>query len=384
MTTIAGWQDAYYLVGSTAITETPSFSADTCLGEYGEGHPQVFTKNHSEFESGLAIIESNKVSSFAYKIKGGNTNLIERAVGAFFPIDPIETSLDCLSGFLSFLTLFQMPNTGFANETYKTFIPYSTNYVRYYSSLLRTLEEGDSYQVDGAVAQTVTISGSEGEDISISTDWAGARVSTGASVAVCGWSNSASRTPLLFQDLTCAYESTAQTVNLESFEITITNNATHPTYNRNAVARHILGDLEVAGTLKVPWSSTIGGKNEFITRLLSGERMLVYLWWGNLVPSQDGDFVITMNIEVNTSLLDSSDEDSNEVSFVGVFDGTTYPIKIDSYFGDVFPTISTFSVKNASAVSYSCSNQIINASGTGIYVSNFVANASGNEFNCTG
>lgn len=384
MTTLAGWQDAYYCVGTTSITESPDFSTSTCLGTYGEGKPQTFTLNHPDFECGLEIIESEKDSSFAYTIKGG-TNRIERTPGVLFPNVPFETSLDCLSGFIPLLTLFQMPTTGFDDETYKTFIPYSSNSIQYFASLLRTTEEGKSYNVIGAIAQVVTLSGMDGEEAKIATDWAGADISTGASSSVVTWAPSYSRTPLLFQNLTCAYDSTSQTMDLESFEIVITNNAKHPTYNSTAVSRHILGDLEVSGTIRVPWSSTIGGQNEFISKMLAGDTITLYIWWGNRTPSTDGDFSITLNIELDSSNTNSSDNEEavNEVAFVGVYNGTNYPIQIDSYFGDVYPTYTTFTVLDSGGSSYDCTNVIIDSGGDSMYVSRYVADADGTLYDCT-
>jgi hypothetical protein len=383
--TLAGWQDAYYIVGTTSITENPSFSDSTCIGTYGEGAPQTFTSNHPEFSTGLAILEEDKATSFSYYIKG-DTIPVERTTGVLFPDEPLEASLDNLSAFLPLLTLLQTPESGFVNETTKTFVPYTSNSINWYTSLLRTTEDGYSYKIIGAIAHTVTIKGVEGEEITISTDWAGANISTASTSSVASWSTSACRNPLLFQDLTFAYESTAQTVDLSEFEIVITNNAKHPTYNSSSVVRHLLEDLEITGTFKVPWESVYGGQNEFITRLLSGDSFMVYLWWGNYSPSQEGDFSIAINIEADTVSLSGQeeDEDTNEVTFTGVFDGTNDAIKIISYFGEIYPTYTsqatTFHVLDASASEHECSTLILGSSY--YYVPRAVLDDDGNSFTC--
>jgi len=336
---IAGWQDAYYMCLTTSITQVGDMSSETEEGTYGDGMPIVYLRNHPTFELNKGIISARKATGRPYLIKGGSTR-IERTPGTVAPTTSFEIDFDQDSCWIPLYTFFQALGSGLAatgHTAIQTFQPYTSASTTAYASLLRVLEEGQSHQIVGAIPNSITIKGEEGDSIQMTVDWTGADMVTGQSSAVANWTTSDSETFLLFQDMTCLYESTGstngtaeQTVDLVGFEITMTNNIVAKHYDNPSIQRYILGDLEVTGTLRVPWSSSSGGKNDFITRLYRGDDFKVVLYWGAATPATDGDVAISLNIEVDTAQpTGGEDEAINEVAFTGVYDGTTYPIKIE-------------------------------------------------------
>lgn len=331
-TPLAGWQDAYYMIATTAITDSPSFTLETNPGTYGAGKPLVYLKNHPAFDINKGIIAARKATGRSVLMKDASVR-IERTPGTVAPTTSFEMDFDPDSCFIPLYTLFQEREAAVGTGTTQTFTTYTGSTANNYASLMRWTESGYSHKIVGAIPNSVTISGNEGEAITMTVEWSGADMSTANTDTPAAWATGDSKQFLLFQDMTFQFEDSSgviQSGDTVGFDITITNNVVSKHYDHPSMQRHILGDLSVTGTLRVPWSSTYGGQNEFITRLLDGDDFKVYLFWGNQVPANDNDVSITLNIEPDTATTSGGEEEAiNEVAFTGIYDATNAPIKIE-------------------------------------------------------
>jgi len=335
---IAGWQDAYYMMYASSITNSPDFSSATASGgTYGQGKPFVYLSNHPTFDINKGIIFTRKATGRSYIMKGGGT-YIERTPGTVAPATTYEMDADVDAIFIPLITLFQPATSAATNVdtgSVQTWTPYSSSTVQHYASLLRVTENNQSHQIVGAVAKSMAISGEEGDSIKVSVEWTGANLSTGVSSTVPSWSTTATASFLLFQDATFKFGTTsldtsaATATDLSGFDLTVTNNVVSKHYDDVAMQRHILENFEVTGTIKVPWSSTVGGQNTFLSKLIAGDDFLMYIYWGSSGASSAGDLALYINAEVDSvNTTGGEDEAINEIAFTGIYDGTNYPIQI--------------------------------------------------------
>jgi hypothetical protein len=342
MSVLAGWQDAYYMEYASSISHSPSFSDAAIGGAYGLGKPLVYLSNHPTFDINKGVIFTRKATGRSYIMRGSSDH-IERTPGTVAPTTTYEMDLDPSGCFIPLLTLFQ-PSTSGATHTDAAadtaiFYPYTVSTVSQYASLLRVTDTGQSHQILGAVAKTISISGEEGDSIKYSVEWTGANMSTGVSSTVTAWADSTGNSFLLFQDLTFVTGTTmadmVDTVDITGFDITITNNVVAKHYDDVAMQRHILGNFEVSGTIKVPWSSTHGGQNSFLSKLIAGTDFLMCLYWGSSGATSAGQLSIIINAEVDSvNTSGGEDEAVNEIAFTGIYDAVNYPIEI-RVFGNV-------------------------------------------------
>ena len=132
------------------------------------------------------------------------------------------------------------------------------------------------------------------------------------------------KAPILYSDLTCVLD-TADAVNLENFEFTITNNATSPSYNTGAVVKHILGDLEVTGTFGMPRDSGDAQQNDntAIDDFIAGSDQLLKIHNGNSPASGDADLEFKFNVRYNDAVVNNlTNELGTAVGFENADDGS--------------------------------------------------------------
>jgi len=339
MTDLARWQPSYHMAASSGITYSRDFTLATVPGPYGTGTTIVYLKNEPPFNPGREIITNRKSTGNAYLTKGGTTS-IERITGVEAPTTSFEFDFDTKAAFIPLLTLFQDTSgasIGGTTATTKTFNCYSSSTVSKYAVLLRALETSKSQLIKGAIANSVTISGTEGEAVTMSVEWLGADMDGDASSSVIAWAPTDAESFLMFKDITCGYsdgttDPSETTVDIVGFDITITNNAVARHYNNATIQKYILGDFMVEGTLRFPWGATTVGSDTFFTHLNAGTDFQIALYKNIYLETNgstvDGEFSILLNVEADDSVTTSDDEITNEVSFTGIYDGTSYPVSI--------------------------------------------------------
>jgi len=330
MTDLTRWKPSYHMVATSAITHSPDFASGN--GSFGANTSIIYTKNDPVFNPNREIISNRKNTGNAYLTKGGST-AIERLPGTEAPTTSFEIDFETSSAYIPLVTLFQDATGTLVNsgET-KVFNCYSSPTVSYYAALKRVLENDKSQLIKGAIAQSITISGNEGEPVTMTIDWLGADMDGDASTGVSSWTTSHASNFVMFKDMVCAYNSSSTTIDIVGFDITISNNAVARHYNNPSIQKYLLGDLTVEGTLRFPWGESNVGSDTFFTLLNAGTDFSLWLWKGaNIIDNVDttaGYFAIKINAEVDDVTTNADDELANEVSFSGIYDGTNYPIQI--------------------------------------------------------
>ena len=333
----ARWQPSYHMVCSTAITHAPSFIAAAVEGPYGTGTTIVYLKNEPPFNPGREIITNRKSTGNAFLIKGGTT-AIERTTGVEAPTTSFEFDFETKAAFIPFVTLFQdVTGTLVGTGTTKVFNCYTSSTVSEYAALLRVVDVSKSQLIKGAIANSITISGAEGEPVTMTVEWLGADMDGDASSATTAWSAVDAQSFVMFKDITCGYSAgttnpTGTTVDIVGFDITITNNAVARHYNNATIKKYLLGDLMVEGTLRFPWGATTVGSDTFFTHLNAGTDFQIALYKTSYLETSasttNGEFSILLNVEADDVVTTSDDEMTNEISFTGIYDGTSYPISL--------------------------------------------------------
>ena len=334
---LARWQPSYHMAASSGITYSRDFTLATVPGPYGVGTTIVYLKNEPPFNPGREIITNRKSTGRAYLTKGGTTS-IERITGVEAPTTSFEFDFEAKAAFIPLLTLFQdVTTTLVASGITKVFNCYTSSAVSKYAVLLRTLETIKSQLIKGAIANSVTISGTEGEAVTMSVEWLGADMDGDASSGVTAWAPGDAESFLMFKDITCGYSDgttnpTGTTVDIVGFDITMTNNAVARHYNNATIQKYILGDFMVEGTLRFPWGATTVGSDTFFTHLNAGTDFQIAFYKNSYLETSAsttaGEFSILLNVEADDVVTTSDDEITNEVSFTGVYDGTSYPVSI--------------------------------------------------------
>jgi len=318
------------MIATSAITHSPSFV--TGKGSFGTSTSIVYTKNDPVFNPGVEIISNRKATGNAYLTKAASIP-IERLPGVEAPTTSFELDFEAASAYIPLVTLFQdiEDAVGASTET-KVFNCYTGSTVSYYAALKRVLEDDKCQLIKGAIAQSVTISGNEGEPVTMTVDWLGADMDGDATAGKSVWASTHASTFVMFKDMICAYNDSGDTIDIVGFDLTISNNAVARHYNNATIQKYLLGDFTVEGTLKVPWGAATVGSTAFFTLLNAGTTFKLWLYKGNdIISNVDttaGYFTIIVNAEVDDVTTNADDELVNEISFTGIYDETSFPIAI--------------------------------------------------------
>lgn len=325
-----GWEQSYYMLLTTGITESPSFAANTNIGTYGKTIPRVLLTNQPVFEQNREIIASPKAIGRSFLSKSGTTN-IERLKGKQAPSTTFEMDFDAGCAFIPFMTLFQDVGALVDASTTKVFDCYTSSSVSYFANLLRVVENDKSQLIKGAIAKSITISGNEGEQLKMSVDWIGSDMEYDASTAATTTVSTVSNDIVLFSNLTFDWGNDGgDSLDVIGFDLTITNNAIPKYYMSDTVSKYLLGQIAVTGTLKFPWGESTVGNNMFFD-YLNNQTDFLFSIYNSYSVDAVGEFKLLINAEVDNVVSNSDDEIVNEISFTGIYDGTNYPIKIYTY-----------------------------------------------------
>jgi len=331
MSSLTRWGPSYHMIATSAITHSPSFV--TGKGSFGTSTSIVYTKNDPVFNPNREIISNRKATGNAYLTKAASIP-IERLPGVEAPTTSFEIDFETASAYIPLVTLFQeiTSTVGTSAET-KVFNCYSGSDVSCYAALKRVLENDKCQLIKGAIAQSVTISGNEGEPVTMTVDWLGADMDGDATTGKSTWATTHASTFVMFKDMICAYNASGATIDIVGFDLTISNNAVARHYNKATIQKYLLGDLTVEGTLRFPWGADTVGSTAFFTLLNAGTAFKLWLYKGNdittHIDSTAGYFTIIVNAEVDDVTTNADDELVNEISFTGIATSTLeLPISI--------------------------------------------------------
>ena len=338
MSRIAGFQPKYYMEMTTDSVIDVAASHTFGSGTKGTYSPTVFDTyltNKPNFGPGQEVVSFDKATGFPFPIKGSNN--IERVLGEKNPETSYEMHFNSANAFIPFVSLLNVPAATFqvGTGTTKTFTTYtsgSTVDPNRYVNLFRQINSSESVnQLITGAAKSITISGSEGEPVTMSIDWVGADYyGKAAAGSVPAWSSTSTQPIIMTRDLEIEYA--GNTANISAFEITVTNNVIPKHYASTEVDAYIYGELEVTGSFTLSWGDTNFGGTDALDAF-TGQTDALLKIYNDSTPDAANEFCITANVEFDDVKTNAEDEVENEISFTGVYDGTNLPFQIELYDG---------------------------------------------------
>jgi hypothetical protein len=340
------WQDIYGLrvyntgtlseggVGADTASEFNTATADAdafIAGAIGVDTSKyaIPLLNHPTFSPGAMVINNRKAVGTSYRRTG---NCLEYVQGSRVPTVTYEA--DATPKLLAVFCqlLFQGGVTEAATNPFlKTCIPYVSGDadVVACAALVRQMSLGgtDSHMIGGAIIKSLTISGEEGQPIKLSAEFTGYNMVSdfdfNAAANILEFDNSSC---LLFQNSTATLEGDA--MNIDKFELTITNNAVAKFYNTAHVTKYVLGDFTATGSFRMPWSIASIGGNTQLNNFTAGTDKLFRVYWGTGSNGTDGDVDILVNARYTDAVVEGEDEIVTTLPFEAAADGTHEAITV--------------------------------------------------------
>jgi len=321
------WQDLYGIqmdTGATLATHlagSPTYDAASDIGILGDGTANgkfaLPLTSHPNYKAPTGSVDARQARGIAER-HAREYNIVQTG-------DPVEFTLDMngnaynISAFIALLLQNGVSeaatvNTNGANLL--TGIPYTLADVNNYAYLSRSLQPvGGGKSIDalikGAICSGLQITGQQGAVLQIQPTIRAASWEQADLSAVAGPTDNLANSfsdivPLKFQDSTIAfydeYTNPGTPVWVEVYtpniSLNIVNNAIFNFYNNNKASVAILDNLEVTGSIEVPFSQDAVGDNYMIQRFLSGEPVKIAWFWG-----QSGD---TKDIANDYTLVDGA------------------------------------------------------------------------------
>ena len=315
-----------------------------------------------DFQQGVSTIESEKYHGYSFL----RSDVSERARGIKLPATTLnfDLSSDVIVPFL--ITLFQRDGSnalqGSGSLYTKTFRAYTSDpdlaskssYADLSSAssivpmslflVKKTGASNEGHILKGAVAKTITISGSVDEPVKVTAEIIAKTMGTDRDYSSDDFTFNTDPT-ILFQDMIFELGGT-ETV-ISSFSITITNNAVQKTYDNQTVQKIVYGKMSVTGSITTPWdgSNTIldafggavssniqrlewGNSSTAITGAVSSDRDLYIkcaaVLTGYRETEEDGERMMEFDFEgVYDNSIMTSDQGSIEIKISDSLEYTT-------------------------------------------------------------
>lgn len=321
------YQDIYLISTSAGISTSKTFAVSEIGTELNVFN--LVPTNKPDLAIGVQIADTPKATGLSERRTGSGyeyVNTIRQPICSGLTVEMNRKNL----GLFLWLMFQKGCNEAGSTPYKKTAIPYTDSECETWCSIARLLDSGAaSHQIDGAIIKSLTISGSGSSVITLSADFIGCDHSTAKTLAPYSTAISA-EVPVRMQDITFSFG--GESTYVDSFDLTITNNAESKFYGQGISGykptRHVLGKLDVSGSIKLPWSN-IGShiKNVDIDNFVAGTDVLLLCSIGT--PSSNEILIkVNMRYSGDPTLDSGSQEIITNLPFVGAYDGTNHSIEI--------------------------------------------------------
>lgn len=323
MTMRVPYQDIYFIsVQKTNIFTTATFTgSDTGMAV---GKFSMLPTNHPNFLDATGISDVPKAVGISQRRTGTGYEYNQTVKGPSVSGLTFEMTPNHLGLFLQLL--FQAGCTEDVGSPYKkTAVPYTDSDCVAWASLGRLLDTAAySEQLNGAVISSMTLTGAASGVLDVSVDFIGYGLTNNANLAAVD-TTIPDVAPYLFQNTTVTMAGSA--VKLESFSITINNNAERRHYNNQYPNKIILGKLDVSGTIVIPWTQTNSSKNTSLTNFIAGTDVLLSISVGS-TGVNESIVKVNMRYTGDTDILTDGNELMLSLPFTGANDGTNNAVEI--------------------------------------------------------
>ena len=320
------WEELYGLqLQTTSISTAEDFKV---LDSIGIGADSIFglpiTNPGVNFDPGQQIIDQKKATGVSYRRTGTG---YEFQQAHRIPVTTYEWDANVYNLAGPLWLLFQGgASEGDLSPFTKTYVPYVTPACEVWSSLLRKMSasSADSHAMHGVIVRSITLSAEVGGPLKASAEFIGYDWTREFNFASApSVLNFDAHAPVLWKDagnVAGLYVATTET-HLRGFEITITNNAVPIYYDDVKPTKFALGDFDVTGKITVPWDATTVGGNSQLANFVSGENVLLHIWWGTFASSTEADISIKTNMHYTGAEVGGDEETGTTLPFVHAYDG---------------------------------------------------------------
>ncbi|RJR27774.1 hypothetical protein C4561_01580 [candidate division WWE3 bacterium] len=323
MTMRALYQDIYLFMHQVVGISTSGSFGVTDIGLNTNVFNLVPTA-HPNLIAGQQISDVRKATGLSQKRTGSGYEFVQTLQQPSVTGVSVEMTTKNLGAWL-WLFFQQGVSQGGAAVYKKTAVPYTDSDCEVWASIARVLDTGSqSHQVDGAVINQLAFSGVEGGVVSLTADFIGSAFSRIKDVDTITTAIP-SEVPFLHQN--CTVTLGGNTIRLQSFDLTLNNNAERRYYNSTTPQKIVLGDLSVSGTIVIPWTQTNYDRNNALADFIAGTDQLLTLTWGT---ASVNEVVIKVNMRFSgdPDILTDKQDLSLSLPFIGAYDGTNHAIEI--------------------------------------------------------
>lgn len=327
----ASWEKRFLLGYQTTNVDT-AVTFDATVKSIVTGKPLLKATNGDDLviEPNFNIITQRKATGQATR-KIGSSGSGEIQVGVGIPAFNPEFDANANNLAVIFWNLFQKgaSEAGVAPfvKTYTTYPDAALEMWLSAAQYVSTTVAGKNRVMHGGLINSVGLSGEGGsQSIKVTPQIIGGGTNAFTS------SYDASGVPadpdpdipvLLFKNMKCEID--GLDVVLDSFNLTITNNAFSKPYNSQFIKRHGLGDLQVTGEIVLPKDTGQASldDNAMLNKLINLTDFTLELFWGNSPATTNGDVALKFNVLATDARESSSEgEVANNIPFENGDDGT--------------------------------------------------------------
>lgn len=316
------YQNRFLIEETSSLTETGSFNPTDAAssGVAGTNNFVMLLNNNPVFESGFTQEYTSKDYNTSYRY------LYDYTASTYKPTTSYTFDANAYTLDLPLRSLFQS-GVSSSSGVY-TAVPYTSSTLSTYLSLLNYIDDSSSERIDGAICSVVSLSGSSGGAIAVDAKFIGSQYTDNIDLS----SDTISeryifQNSYLFQNIAFKWNA-ASNLDIESFTITISNNA-EPKFGidgSQTCYTYLLGELTVSGTIQVSWDTITGGH---IDDIFSETDSVLNFYFGedaaDFTVDNQGELLITLRILNESVNITRQDEQFLEFTFQAVH-GTTTPI----------------------------------------------------------
>lgn len=319
------YEERYFLgVQTTAITTAVAFDGST-IG-IGAGEPALKVTNNPSLNPGVEFVQQVKAHGQSTQQKSaGANNEIQLHIPK--PTVSLEFDLNANNLTLAMWLLLQGGISEAATTPFvKTAVPYTSPVPIVWGSIVHEVESataGENQAIHGCIASSLTIaSDATSQSVKATIELMGRShvdtIDTSAFTTVDPLID-----VLLFKNMTALLD--ANGVDIESFSITIVNNAISKWYHGTVITKHLLNRIGVEGEFVIPRDSgdVNEDENEMLVKLKALTDFLFTVSWGNSPATTDGDVSLITNVfATGVEKIETDGELGYNVSFEGADDLT--------------------------------------------------------------
>jgi len=331
----ASWQEKVFVHVQSASASWSSAPASLFYNPAGFGvRDAIFmlpVNNNVDIKMGLEQINQRKLTGRSYRTTHAYGH--EFLHGVYNPSTSLDFDVTATNLIWALWTLCQDGTSEGASPSFvKTFGNYTSSTCEAWVCVGQYKEDTDNPALYGGIAQSINLTVSKDQPLRATVEVLGAVFDDSTFTGATASTSLDDSVPLLCKDLTVKYDvlggDSPAATSTNGFSLTISNNAERTFYNSGTCSGYVLNDLDVTGSVFIPWSAAEGGTNTILDDLKAATGFptdnKLWFYWGTsptAVPGL-GELQIKLNIINQEPTWTNNVEMGWETPFTNASDGT--------------------------------------------------------------